>query len=107
MDSIIDPSYKSFLTTKQENLIPEVPVVLQQNKKLVSIWFEAKSDLEEWFKKQTLMTSQEQEEGTNMIEIQTFLQNTLTSSDMQRTFWRKICYWNFFFDSFTAITNMP
>jgi hypothetical protein len=51
MDSIIDPSYKSFLTTKQENLIPEIPVVLQQNKKLVSIWFEAKSDLEEWFKK--------------------------------------------------------
>ena len=49
--SIIDPNFKTYITTKQEQLIPSVPQSLNQNKKLVSIWFEAKEAIHEWIRK--------------------------------------------------------
>ena len=45
LDSVIDDRYLSFLSRDQELSIPTRPVQLQQNKKLVSIWLEAKEQL--------------------------------------------------------------
>lgn len=46
LDSLIDPRYLSFLSKEQELSIPTKPVRLQQNKKLVAIWLEAKEQLD-------------------------------------------------------------
>lgn len=45
LDSVIDQRYVSFLSRDQELSIPTKPVQLQQNKKLISIWLEAKEQL--------------------------------------------------------------
>ena len=45
LDSVIDQRYVSFLSRDQELSIPKRPVQLQQNKKLVAIWLEAKEQL--------------------------------------------------------------
>ena len=42
MNSAIDPKYISFLSNKQEMQIPRLPVQIKQNKKIISIWLEAK-----------------------------------------------------------------
>ena len=53
MYSAIDSNLTSFVSNKKEILIPELPVTINQNKKLISIWFEAKSILEEEIKNQS------------------------------------------------------
>lgn len=46
MNSAIDPKYISFLSNKQEMQIPRLPVQIKQNKKIISIWLEAKEQID-------------------------------------------------------------
>ena len=50
--SIIDPTFKTYITSEEEKLIPSVPQILNQNKKLVPVWFESKEIIASWMKKQ-------------------------------------------------------
>ena len=59
MFSAIDPSLTSYVSNKKEILIPELPVTINQNKKLISIWFEAKKILEEEIKNQSKKISED------------------------------------------------
>ncbi len=43
LHSAIDCNLKSFIANKKELMIPESPVLLNQNKNLISIWLEAKA----------------------------------------------------------------
>lgn len=56
MDSIIDPKYQSFISNNQEEKIPQYPVQITQNKKMVSIWYESKEVMQQTLRRHHLMT---------------------------------------------------
>ena len=76
-DSIVDPRYVSFLSRDQELSIPAKPVHLQQNKKLVSIWLEAKEQLNAELNAQAHFTTEEIEESAEIDKVRIFFKNTL------------------------------
>ena len=49
--------FKSQLASHQEELIPDKTITLNQNKKLIALWYEAKNLLDEQIKRQQYMTS--------------------------------------------------
>lgn len=74
---MIDQQYKSFISNEMELKIPKDPIFIKQNKRMVSIWLEAKKQMEQELKAQKYYTTEEQEEATTPPKIKAFFKNSL------------------------------
>lgn len=86
MFSIVDSRYQSFITNKQEQSIPNRPIMLNQNKKLVNILFEAKETIDEEIKHMNLMTTKEEEKACTVPELKEFFHKIMMLLDR----WMKV-----------------
>ena len=86
MYSIIDNRYQSFIGNKQEEKIPKAPILINQNKKLIKILFEAKETTDEEIHQMNLMTTEEQEKACTVPEMQEYFHKIMMLLDR----WMKV-----------------
>lgn len=84
--SIIDNRYQSSITNKQEELIPTAPILINQNKKLIKILFEAKETIDEEIHSMSMMTTAEQEKASTIPELKGFFHKIMMLLDR----WMKV-----------------
>lgn len=86
MYSIIDSRYQSFIGNKQEEKIPKAPILINQNKKLIKILFEAKETIDEEIHQMNLMTTEEQENACTVPEMKDYFHKIMMLLDR----WMKV-----------------
>lgn len=84
--SIIDSRYQSYIGNKQEEKIPKAPILINQNKKLIKILFEAKETIDEEIHQLNLMTTEEQEKACTVPEMKEYFHKIMMLLDR----WMKV-----------------